>query len=171
MAIAAKCRIWAGLACAWRTLPHKNHLTEKQSLIHSIDREADSVYHLRGWDAAGHPFLVRMRGYSGVARDGKVCKARAFGREPGYSFYKNVHYQGKQVVLKVAETEVVPIRQSNVKRGKGRHAPLKAKIICVRLKTAKKMAPWILLTNAGITAWEAAQYDNCLWRIETTANC
>ena len=111
------------------------------------------------------------RGYSGVARDGKVCKARAFGREPGYSFYKNVHYQGKQVVLKVAETEVVPIRQSNVKRGKGRHAPLKAKIICVRLKTAKKMAPWILLTNAGITAWEAAQYDDCRWRIETTANC
>jgi len=33
-------------------------------------------------------------------------------------------------------------------------------MICVRLKTAKKMAPWILLTNAGITAREAAQYDD-----------
>ena len=86
MATAAKCRIWAGLACAWRTLPYKNHLTENQSLIHSIDREADSVYHLRGWDAAGHPFLVRMRRYSGVARDGKVCKAREFGRETRLQF-------------------------------------------------------------------------------------
>jgi hypothetical protein len=33
-------------------------------------------------------------------------------------------------------------------------------MICVRLKTAKKMAPWILLTNAGITVREAAQYDD-----------
>ena len=82
-----------------------------------------------------------------------------------------MHYQGKQVALEVAQTEVVLTRKSNTKRGKGRHAPLKAKIICVRLKTAKKMALWILLTNAGITAWEAAQYDDCRWRIETTANC
>ena len=82
-----------------------------------------------------------------------------------------MHYQGKQVALEVAQAEAALTRKFNAKRGKGRHAPLKAKIICVRLKTAKKMAPWILLTNAGITAWEAAQYDNCRWRIETTANC
>ena len=39
---------------------------------------------------------------------------------------------------------------------------------CVRLKTAgKTMAPWILLTNAEITAREAAQYDAYRWRIES----
>ena len=101
----------------------------------------------------------------------KCARHENSGGKPGYSFYKNVHYQGKQVALEVAQAEAALTRKFNAKRGKGRHAPLKAKIICVRLKTAKKMAPWILLTNAGITAWEAAQYDNCRWRIETTANC
>ena len=119
MAIATKCRIWAGLACAWRTLPHKNHLTEKQSLIHIIDREVDSVYHLRGWDAAGHPFLVRMRGYSGVTRDGKACKAREFGRETRIQFLQKRAYQGKQVALEVAQAEAALTRKSNAKRGKG----------------------------------------------------
>jgi len=39
---------------------------------------------------------------------------------------------------------------------------------CVRLKTAgKTVASWILLTNAGITAREAAQYDDYRWRIES----
>jgi len=102
------------LACAWRTLPRKI-TPRKKSFIHIIDREADSVYHLREWDAAGHPFLVRMRGYCGVTRDGKTYKAQELEREPNYSFYKNVHYQGKQV----AETEVVLTRESNAKRAKG----------------------------------------------------
>ena len=146
----------------------QNHPTEKQSLIIIIDRKADSVYHLREWDAAGHPFLVRMRGYSGVTRDGKTYKAQELERGPNYSFYKSVHYQGKQVALEVAGTEVVLTRESNAKRGKGRHTPLKAKMNCVRLKTAgKTIAPWILLTNAEITAREAAQYDDYRWRIES----
>ena len=97
----------------------QNHPTEKQSLIHIIDREADSVYHLREWDAAGHPFLVRMRGYCGVTRDGKTYKAQELEQEPNYSFYKNVHYQGKQVALEVAGTEVVLTQKSNAKRAKG----------------------------------------------------
>ena len=97
----------------------QNHPTEKQSLIIIIDREADSVYHLCEWDAAGHPFLVRMRGYSGVTRDGKTYKAQELEREPNYSFYKNVHYQGKQVALEVAGTEVVLTQKSNAKRAKG----------------------------------------------------
>ena len=29
------------------------------------------------------------------------------------------------------------------------------------------MAPWILLTNAEITAREVAQYDDYRWRIES----
>ncbi|WP_156786517.1 hypothetical protein [Cardiobacterium valvarum] len=40
----------------------QNHPTEKQSFIHIIDREADSVYHLREWDAAGHPLTGVKRG-------------------------------------------------------------------------------------------------------------
>ena len=74
-----------------------------------------------------------------------------------------MHYQGKQVAQEVAGTEVV-LTQT----GKGRHTPLKAKTNCVRLKTAgKTMALWILLTNTGITAREAAQYDDYRWRIES----
>ena len=94
----------------------QNHPTEKQSFIHIIDREADSVYYLCEWNAAGHPFQVRMCGYSGVTRDDKTYKAQELEREPNYSFYKNVHYQGKQV----AGTEVVLMRESNAKWVKGR---------------------------------------------------
>ena len=109
-----------------------------------------------------------MRGYCSVTRDGKRYKAQELEREPNYSFYKNVHYQGKQVALEVAGTEVVLTQKSNAKRSKGRYTPLKAKMNCVRLKTVgKTMAPWILLTNTGITAREAAQYDYYRWRIES----
>ena len=74
----------------------QNHPRKNRALSIIIDREADSVYHLCEWDAAGHPFLVRMRGYCGVTRDDKTYKAQELEREPNYSFYKNVHYQGKQ---------------------------------------------------------------------------
>ena len=110
-----KCRTWTNLACVWRTLPRKITPRKNRALSIIIDREADSVYHLCEWNAAGHPFLVRMRGYCGVTRDGKTYKAQELEREPNYSFYKNVHYQGKQV----AETEVVLTRESNAKRAKG----------------------------------------------------
>ena len=115
MATATKYRTWTNLACTWHTSPRKTTPRKNKALPHIIDREADSVYHLREWDAARHPFLVRMRGYSGVTRNGKTYKAQELEREPNYSFYKNVHYQGKQV----AETEVVLTRESNAKRAKG----------------------------------------------------
>ncbi|WP_147537318.1 hypothetical protein, partial [Cardiobacterium valvarum] len=70
-----------------------------------------------------------------MTRDGKTYKAQELEREPNYSFYKNVHYQGKQVALEVAGMEVVLTQKSNAKRGKGRHTPLKSKMNCVRLKT------------------------------------
>ena len=44
-------------------------------------------------------------------------KAQELERELNYSFYKNVHYQGKQVALEEAETEVILTRKSNAKRG------------------------------------------------------
>ncbi|WP_147293481.1 hypothetical protein [Cardiobacterium valvarum] len=70
------------LDCAWRTLPRKITPRKNRALSIIIDREADSVYHLCEWNAAGHPFLVRMRGYSGVTRDGKTYKAQELEREP-----------------------------------------------------------------------------------------
>ena len=75
-----------GLGLRMAHIAAQNYSTGKQSVIHVIDCETDSVYHLREWDRQGHPFLVRMCGYSGVTRDGKACKAQELGWEPGYSF-------------------------------------------------------------------------------------
>ena len=43
----------------------------------------------------------------------KCARHENSGGKPGYSFYKNVHYQGKQVALEVAQAEAALTRKFN----------------------------------------------------------
>jgi hypothetical protein len=150
-----------------------------KSLLHVIDREADSVDHLRKWDAAGFKFLVRAdnrrvqwRGKSVLL--GQIRKSLAQGK----AFHKvtdQASYHGKPAELWVAETKVVLNRpaKKNVrgKRFQVAGKPLSLRYIVVQLRkwNGKVLAEWMLLTNAAgcVHTEHLALCYYWRWRIES----
>lgn len=150
-------------------LQDQNFHNENQTLIHIIDREADSVYHLREWAKAGLGFLVRVRGSSRVQYQNKAVQPRQLAETLPYRFYKKISYKNKAASLFIAEVPVVLARKSWSKNGKDCATPLAVKLICVRLerKGETLVEPWFLLTNTDISAEQAAQFYYYRWQIES----
>lgn len=84
-------------------------------LLHIIDREADSAHHMRDWDKASQHFLIRVNGQNTLSFQGVSQKAKAISEQLEHHFYKEIDYQGKCAILKVAETEVVLTRKAKQK--------------------------------------------------------
>ncbi|POZ49540.1 hypothetical protein [Methylovulum psychrotolerans] len=97
----------------------KNHLEEvadciqyldaqgfPKPVVHMIDREGDSVAHIRRWDAAGSLWVVRAKDDPKVDYADKptACKAVAAGL--AFSKTRQVSYHGKAYWQWVAEAEV-----------------------------------------------------------------
>lgn len=136
------------------------------TVVHVIDREADSVDHWRQWDADGHLAVVRAddrkvlrndqpTSLSAVARD--LAEASAF-REVGPACY-----HGRKARLFVAEAAVVLHRpgKRNVGGGKkievpGRPLPLRLVVAEVRDLSGRVLARWLLLTNVPVSVADAA---------------
>ena len=151
----------------------------EKSLLHVIDREADSVGHYRQWDHHGHKFLVRADDRR-VKWSGKslllseiprlLARRRAFCKVT-----ENASYQGHPAELWVAETKVILDRpaRKNVrdKRFEVAGRPLALRYIVVQLRDGrgKVLAEWMLLTNASksVKAEYLAQCYYWRWRIES----
>jgi hypothetical protein len=130
-----------------------------KSLLHVIDREADSVDSFRKWDAAGFKFLVRADDrrvqWSGKSALLSEIRRSLAQRAAFRKVTEDASYHGKAAQLWVAETHVVLNRpaKKNV-RGKrfqvaGRPLPLRYVIVQLRDGTGKVLAEWMLLTNAS----------------------
>jgi hypothetical protein len=151
----------------------------EKSLLHVIDREADSVGHYRQWDDHGHKFLVRADDRR-VKWSGKslllseiprlLAQCRAFCKVT-----ENASYQGHPAELWVAETKVILDRpaRKNVrdKRFEVAGRPLALRYIVVQLRDGrgKVLAEWMLLTNASKSV-KAEHLAHCYywrWRIES----
>jgi len=150
-----------------------------KSLLHVIDREADSVDYLRKWDAAGFKYLVRADDrrvrWSGMSfllsEIGRLLAQRG-------EFFKvdeEASYHGQAAQLWVAETEVILSRpaKKNV-RGKrfevaGRPLPLRYIVVQLRDWSGKVLAEWKLLTNApkSVSSEQLARCYYWRWRIES----
>lgn len=140
--------------------------------VHLIDREADSIRHLRAWDEAGHLFLVRID-------DRKVTwqKAEYWIADilPQLIFQSQdmVHYRHKQAQLQVAETPVTLERPAKGRNGvKVPGKPLSARLVVSRLvgKNDEILAQWFLLTNVLIDEADTltvAQWYYWRWQIES----
>jgi hypothetical protein len=150
-----------------------------KSLLHVIDREADSVDYFRKWDAEGFKFLVRADDRR-VRWSGKSLLLSEIRRSLalGKAFSKvtdEASYHGKAAQLWVAETEVILDRpaKKNVKGKRFQVAgrPLRLRYIVVQLRNwkGKVLAEWMLLTNASksVHAEHLARCYYWRWRIES----
>ena len=155
--------------------------------LHVIDREADSVGHVRVWHASGHWFLVRGHDHRVVTWEGSAWKRHKISQElrkrGDFRHSGEAQYHGKAAQLWVAETEVVlaqpartmvPVREGAKKKKQvaipGPPLTLRLIIVQVRDDDGRILATWFLLTNAPITMISAQQLARCYywrWRIES----
>ena len=97
-----------------------------KSLLHVIDREADSVDYFRKWDAAGFKFLVRADDrrvqWSGKSVLLSEIRRSLTQREAFHKVTDEASYHGKAAQLWVAETHVILNRPAR-KNVKGKRIP------------------------------------------------
>jgi hypothetical protein len=153
----------------------------EKSLLHVIDREADSVDHLRQWDAAGFKYLIRA--------DDRRVRVEWYGKSILLSEIRELltqrkefskvtddaSYHGRPAQLWVAETNVILYRpaKKNV-AGKrfqraGRRLTLRYIVVQLRDQNGRVLAEWMLLTNAPrrVHAERLARCYYWRWRIES----
>ncbi len=140
-----------------------------RTLIHVIDREADSVGHYRRWQAAGHRFVVRADRERVVLHEGRECKLGEVVTGLVGSFTDVLDAEGRPEVVtiragtgtvRVAEAAVVlhrPARHHTGEKTAGGHKkqievpgpPLPLRMVVTRVvnEAGTVLAEWWLLTN------------------------
>jgi hypothetical protein len=152
-------------------------------LVHLVDREADSVRHLRDWSAQGHLWLIRAKAGSRVQADGRDTRLDTLAQTLNYEAVREVSYQGKVGTQWVAQTAVVLTRQAQPHATEQATAsgprskppdpapPLAARLIVSRIQDAQGqvVACWYLLSNVPVEvdAATVALWYYFRWRIES----
>jgi hypothetical protein len=150
----------------------------QRTVVHVIDREADSLGHFRDWDEAGHRFLVRCDERRLLWND-KPCLvseiANHFDSEDLFEDIGEALHHGTAVRQEVAETEVVLHRPHKTRvDGKQQEVagrPLKLRLVVTRLldNEGNCVAQWTLLCNVWQDEAEArwiAFWYYWRWQIE-----
>jgi hypothetical protein len=149
------------------------------TVVHVIDREADSVNHWRQWSADGHRALVRADDRK-VLREGRETSLRVIAeqlhRDDAFTDAGTALYHGRKARLFVAEVEVVLHRPGKRNEGKkkleipGPPLPLRLVVTEVRDLKGQVLARWLLLTNVPAELADAAtiaRWYYFRWRIES----
>jgi hypothetical protein len=149
------------------------------TVVHVIDREADSINHWRQWTADGHLALVRGDDRK-VLCDGQetslVAVAERLHGAGAFQDAGEAQYHGRKARLFVAEAEVVLHRPGTRNEGKkkvpipGLPLPLRLIVTEVRDNQGRVLARWLLLTNAPASLADAAaiaKWYYFRWRIES----
>lgn len=145
-----------------------------KKLVHIVDREADSIRHLRDWRERN--WLIRAKAGSKAKHGDTTRTLKEIADTLDYRTVEIEPVQGTQAVLRVAETRVVFTRPGWMRRD-GKRAqrvpgePLMARLIVSRLesKDGKELAFWTLLSNLSedVPAEQLARWYSWRWRIET----
>lgn len=150
-----------------------------KTIVHVIDREADSLGRLRTWDQAGHKFLVRCddRRVMWNGRSRLISEiADYFDSEVLFEPVGKAKYHGKAVSQEVASANIVLHRShSEVVDGEKTQVsgkPLAARLVIMRLldKNNYILAQWTLLTNVmddELPAWQISVWYYWRWQIES----
>lgn len=144
-------------------------------LVHVIDREGDSVGHIRRWDAAGYHWLVRVKDNPKVEWQGQPLACKAIAHELEYHRTREVIYHGKRCWQWVAETDVRLTRPAKPSQKKGKKpcvpgVPVEARLVASRVLDADGdvLAEWLLLTPIkDVTADTIALWYYWRWQIES----
>ncbi len=149
-------------------------------LVHIIDRESDSISHLRDWDKEQWRFVVRAKALPFANWEGRKIRLGEIGDHLTWRPSGAVQLTAEVIAQQmIAETEVTITRpgQRRVRRGKGRvrnhepGAPLRLRLIVVRLMLPDNglAGEWLLLTNLGVevSAEVIAEWYYWRWLIES----
>ncbi len=173
-------------------LPMKPHLDELSDrlawleqqalgrpLVHVVDREADSIGHLRQWSESGRLWLVRVKAGGRVKWQDKTLKLSAVAAQLPLEQARPVQHEGGMAMQWIASTTVVLTRPAKPAalnaRGKRvgvvKGVPLQARLVVsqVRDGAGNVLAEWYLLSNVPqtVSAATLALWYYWRWRIES----
>lgn len=143
-----------------------------------IDREGDSIKHLRGWDEAGHRFLVRADDRRTTYRGKSMLFTeiiKLLEHEKTFQYHREVTLRGRSGQLWVAETELVldgPAWGRTVENKNQRipGKPLSVRLVATQVRDAqgKNLAEWKLLSNVkDVSDEQLATWYYWRWQIES----
>jgi hypothetical protein len=148
-------------------------------LAYIVDREGDSIGHLRTWNSNGRNFLVRAKDNPRVMHEGREQKLVDAAADVHLFETRPVKFHGLDALQYTGETRVVlerPARTHRVFNGKATHRnidgePLELRLIVSEVRSADGtvLAQWLLLSNlpAEISAATMALWYYWRWRIES----
>lgn len=123
---------------------HGIHRLERQGfdkpLVHIIDREADSVGHLRQWEHGGYHWLVRVKAHSRLTYQGQTTNSKTLADTLSFERTRQVTHQGGTYWQWVAETTVSLTRPAKPSRKKSPKpevpgSPVDTRLIVSRILT------------------------------------
>ena len=147
----------------------------KKPLVHIIDREADSIGHIRQWEEAKIQWLTRSRISSRIDYHGESMRCEEVADQLNFTRVRKVNYKGKQYWQWVAETPITITRQAKPSQKKQKKpavsgAPVDARLVVSRIlsDSGKVLANWLLISNVmDVEAEEIALWYYWRWQIES----
>jgi hypothetical protein len=181
--------VWSTYAACTLKRPHLEELGDRMEwlegqgwdkpLVHIVDREADSVAHLRQWSAAQQRWLIRAKDSRLVEHGGKQQSLKVIAEQLQFEFVREVEHQGRPAQQWIASSRVTMTRAAKPKqldeRGQ-RLAPVPGIALSVRLivssirdANGKVLALWYLLSNveSKVADGRVALWYYWRWRIES----
>ena len=160
-------------------LQHLAGLDWDKPLVHIIDAEADSVGHLRRWDAKKWQFVTRGDEIRWVQWQGREYQVADLLPKVEFRYAREVEYHGQAAHQYVGELAVTLHRAARIHRMvNGRHVhrtrkgkPLQLRLVIseIRDDAGTVLARWLLWTNVSRTVAAAtiALWYYWRWKIET----
>lgn len=155
-----------------RTFGYVESLGFAAPCVHIVDRQADSLLHLRRFERCRRKFVIRSDDVRRVSFEGKSLLLEEVEQllKTKIKKAREIEYQGKPAVQYIAEAEVVLDRlgrtqyrtqEQKKKRRWVKGKPLKLRYVLaqVRDKQGKVLSTWRLWTNL----WEAEAQEIALW--------
>lgn len=162
-------------------LTKRIHWLEEQRLgkplVHIVDREGDSVGHLRQWK--DRHWIIRVKAGSTLRWEKKNHKASVIGEALSYTREREVLYKGKRAFQWIGEASVELARKAkpSAKKAQGQRVlPIAGEVLPVRLVVSRVcddkgtvLAQWYLLSNlpANVAAERIALWYYFRWQIES----
>jgi hypothetical protein len=150
--------------------------------VHLVDRQADSLLHLRRFARCGRKFVIRSNDVRRVRHQGasKLLREVEESLQNELKYVRQVEHRGKRAWQYVAETIVVMEQMGRTKRPtatapskrqliKGKPLELRLVVSEVRDKDGKVLSTWRLWTNveAEVAGQEIALWYYWRWKIES----
>jgi hypothetical protein len=151
-----------------------------KKLVHIIDREGDSIGHMRTLSLHGLNWLVRGKEGHRVEHEGKTKKLGEVAEGLTFRVSGEVDYKGKKAGIAISEAAITITRSANskqrceitgkrVSRQKGEALAVRVVVVQLSDKQGNVLGRWTLLTNVDerVSQEEVAQWYYWRWSIES----